>query len=378
MARRSQRLPIQKERNLKMSTLIIENLTKKFDQVAAVDNFSLTIEEGEFIALVGPSGCGKTTTLRCVAGFIPVDDGQIILKDKVISSSNFMLPPEKRNMAMVFQSYAVWPHKTVFKNISFGLELRKTPKSEIRERVMRSLELTKLTGLEKRYPNALSGGQQQRVALARGLVVEPEILLLDEPLSNLDATLREEMRFDLREIQQKLKITSIYVTHDQAEAMVIADRIVVMKDGKIEQIGNAREIYHFPQSRFVAGFVGTTNFLKGVIQEKNENALLIKFRDGAVMKLKKFEADFRPDVGSEIFVSIRPESILLSNKKIQKTDNVYQAKIVGKTFLGDTYDYRVRVKDIILRVQTTSHIEFETDSDAWIHIDPDFCRYLRK
>jgi iron(III) transport system ATP-binding protein len=371
-------VPAPEEKILKMITLTIENLTKKFDGVVAVDNFSLTIEQGEFIALVGPSGCGKTTTLRCVAGFIPVDDGQIILNDKVISNSQFMLPPERRNMAMVFQSYAVWPHKTVFKNISFGLELRKTPKSEIRERVMRSLELTKLTGLEKRYPNALSGGQQQRVALARGLVVEPEILLLDEPLSNLDAILREEMRFDLREIQQKLKITSIYVTHDQAEAMVIADRIVVMKDGKIEQIGNAQEIYHYPQSRFVAGFVGTTNLLRGTIQEKNTNALLLKFLDGVSMKLKRLETDFVPDVGSEIFVSIRPESIVLSNEKIQKTDNVYQGKIVGKTFLGDTYDYRVKVKDIILRVQTTSHKEFETDSDAWIYMDPDFCKFVKK
>jgi iron(III) transport system ATP-binding protein len=371
-------LSVPEERILQMSTLIIENLTKKFDGVVAVDDFSLAIEEGEFIALVGPSGCGKTTTLRCVAGFIPVDDGRIILNDKVVSDSKFMLPPERRNMAMVFQSYAVWPHKTVFKNISFGLELRKTPKSEIRERVMRSLQLTKLTGLEKRYPNALSGGQQQRVALARGLVVEPEILLLDEPLSNLDATLREEMRFDLREIQQKLKITSIYVTHDQAEAMVIADRIVVMKDGKIEQIGNAQQIYHYPQSRFVAGFVGTTNLLRGTIQEKNTDALLVKLQDGVSMKLKMFEADFVPDVGSEIFVSIRPESIVLNNEKIQKTDNVYPGKIVGKTFLGDTYDYRFKVKDIILRVQTTSHKEFETDADAWIYIDPDFCKYVKK
>jgi iron(III) transport system ATP-binding protein len=361
-----------------VSKLAIKNLTKKFGDFTAVDNFSITIEEGEFVALVGPSGCGKTTTLRCVAGFIPIDDGEIVLSGKVISNSKFMLPPERRNMAMVFQSYAVWPHKTVFKNISFGLELRKTPKSEIRERVMRSLQLTKLTGLEKRYPSALSGGQQQRVALARGLVVEPDILLLDEPLSNLDAILREEMRFDLREIQQKLKITSIYVTHDQAEAMVIADRIVVMKDGKIEQIGNAQEIYHYPQSRFVAGFVGTTNLLKGTVQEKNPTALLMKFQDGISMKLKGFEADFKSDVGSEIFVSIRPESIVLSNEKIQKKDNVYHGKIVGKTFLGDTYDYRVKVKDIVLRVQTTSHKEFDTDSDAWIYIDPVFCKYVKK
>lgn len=361
-----------------MSKLAIKNLTKKFGGFTAVDNFSLTIDEGEFVALVGPSGCGKTTTLRCVAGFIPIDDGEIILSDKIISSSKFMLPPERRNMAMVFQSYAVWPHKTVFKNISFGLELRKTPKSEIRDRVMRSLELTKLKGLEKRYPSALSGGQQQRVALARGLVVEPEILLLDEPLSNLDATLREEMRFDLREIQQKLKITSIYVTHDQAEAMVIADRIVVMKDGKIEQSGNAREIYHHPQSRFVAGFVGTTNLLTGTIQEKNETAVLMKSPEGILMKLKSSEIGLMPDIGSEVSVSIRPESIVLQKEKIVAADNVYQGKIIGKTFLGDTYDYRFKIQNEILRVQTTSHKEFEIDSEAWIYIDPEFCKYVEK
>ena len=360
-----------------MTKLIIKNLTKKFGDFTAVDDFSLSIQEGEFIALVGPSGCGKTTTLRCVAGFIPVDHGEIILGDRILSSNKIMLPPEKRNMAMVFQSYAVWPHKTVFKNISFGLELRKTPKPEIRERVMESLKLTKLSGLEKRYPNALSGGQQQRVALARGLVVEPEILLLDEPLSNLDATLREEMRFDLREIQQKLKITSIYVTHDQAEAMVIADRIVVMKDGKIEQIGGAKDIYHSPGSSFVASFVGTTNVLNGEVKSTEPSAFIIKTGEKVLMKIQLTESNHAPGVGDNVTVSIRPESIAIANSKFEESVNLYEGTVSGKTFLGNFYDYRINIHDQVLRVQTTSHQEFEVDSRIWVYIDPAYCKYVK-
>lgn len=361
-----------------MPKLITKNVTKNFGDFRAVDNFSLSVEEGEFVALVGPSGCGKTTTLRCIAGFIPVDGGEIVLNDRVISSNKFMMPPESRNMAMVFQSYAVWPHKTVFKNISFGLELRKRPKSEIRDRVMESLELTKLKGFEKRFPNELSGGQQQRVSLARGLVVEPEILLLDEPLSNLDATLREEMRFDLREIQQKLKITSIYVTHDQAEAMVIADRIVVLKDGKIEQIGNGKSIYHYPESRFVASFVGTSNLLIGSIQEIKGTSFIIKFDTGIVMKINQMESGSMPSEDARVTISIRPESIEIESDKMEKSDNIYNGKIINKTFLGNFYDYRVKVQDEFFRVQTNSHKEFDIGSDVWIYIDPSFCKYMKE
>lgn len=360
-----------------MAKLRIKSLTKKFGEVKATDNFSLDIGEGEFVALVGPSGCGKTTTLRCIAGFIDPDDGEIILNDRVISSEKFVLPPEQRNMAMVFQSYAVWPHKTVYKNISFGLELRKLPKSEARERVMKSLELTKLTGLENRYPNELSGGQQQRVALARGLVIEPEVLLLDEPLSNLDAILREEMRFDLREIQQKLKITSIYVTHDQTEAMVIADRIVVMNEGRIDQIGSAEDIYHSSKSKFVASFVGTTNLLRGTLQEKDESFVEIKTGKGMVLRVKKGEGDEFPEIDSYVLISVRPESIEIEPSKIEKTGNLYRGKVVQKTFLGSFYDYRIKVEKEVLRVQTSSHKDLNVDSEVWVYIDPALCNYLK-
>jgi iron(III) transport system ATP-binding protein len=360
-----------------MVKLRVRDLTKKFGQVKAVDNFSLDIDEGEFVALVGPSGCGKTTTLRCIAGFIEPDDGEIILNDRVISTNKFVMPPEQRNMAMVFQSYAVWPHKTVYKNISFGLELRKLPKSQIRDRVMKSLELTKLVGLENRYPNELSGGQQQRVALARGLVVEPEVLLLDEPLSNLDAILREEMRFDLREIQQKLKITSVYVTHDQTEAMVIADRIVVMNEGRIDQIGSAEDIYHSSKSKFVATFVGTTNLLKGTLRKKDGPLVEIRTENGMKLIVKGGERDQFPDIGSDVFISIRPESIEVEPSKIEKAHNLYMGRIVQKTFLGSFYDYRIRVQNELLRVQTSSHKDLNLDGEVWVHIDPQLCNYLK-
>jgi iron(III) transport system ATP-binding protein len=360
-----------------MAKLRIKNLIKKFGEVKAADNFCLDIDEGEFVALVGPSGCGKTTTLRCIAGFIDPDDGEIMLNDRVISTNKFVLPPEQRNMAMVFQSYAVWPHKTVYKNISFGLELRKLPKSEVRDRVMKSLELTKLTGLGNRYPNELSGGQQQRVALARGLVVEPDVLLLDEPLSNLDAILREEMRFDLREIQQKLKITSIYVTHDQTEAMVIADRIVVMNEGRIDQIGSAEDIYHSSKSKFVASFVGTTNLLKGTLQKKDELFVEVRTEKGMVLRVKKGEENAFPDIDSDVLISVRPESIEIEPSKIAKTDNVYRGRVVQKTFLGSFYDYRIKVEKEVLRVQTSSHKDLNVDSEVWVYIDPALCNYLK-
>jgi iron(III) transport system ATP-binding protein len=360
-----------------MVKLRVRDLTKKFGQVKAVDNFSLDIDEGEFVALVGPSGCGKTTTLRCIAGFIEPDDGEIILNGKVISTNKFVMPPEQRNMAMVFQSYAVWPHKTVFKNISFGLELRKFPKSQVRERVMKSLELTKLVGLENRYPNELSGGQQQRVALARGLVVEPEVLLLDEPLSNLDAILREEMRFDLREIQQKLKITSVYVTHDQTEAMVIADRIVVMNEGRIDQIGSAEDIYHSSKSKFVASFVGTTNLLKGTLRKKDGPLVEIRTENEMVLRIKRGEGEEFPDINSEIFISVRPESIEIESSKMEKLDNLFRGRIVQKTFLGSFYDYRIKVEKEVLRVQTSSHKDLSIDSEVWVYIDPTLCNYLK-
>src|SRR6478752_6038391 len=246
-----------------MARVSIEGLTRKFAEVSAVADLTLTIEDGEFLSLLGPSGCGKTTTLRLLAGFLAPNSGRIVVGDRVLSTAGRVVPPEHRGMSMIFQSYAVWPPKTVYDNVAFGLKLRRRPQSEIAERVGRILDLVRLGELAARYPGELSGGQQQRVALARALVVEPSILLLDEPLSNLDAGLREEMRFEIRRLHEEMRITSVYVTHDQAEAMVTSDRIAVMNHGRIEQVDHPRALYNKPKTRFVAGFIGRTNFIEG-------------------------------------------------------------------------------------------------------------------
>jgi iron(III) transport system ATP-binding protein len=248
-------------------------LTKRFGESAAVDDLNLEIADGEFVSLLGPSGCGKTTTLRLIAGFLQPDAGEIQVDRKVISSPSALLPPERRNMSMIFQTYAVWPHMTVFQNVAYGLKLKKLPRAEIAKKVERILRLVHLETLAERYPAELSGGQQQRVALARALVVEPQILLLDEPLSNLDANLREEMRFEIRRLHEEFRITTIYVTHDQAEAMVTSDRIAVMHQGRIVQVGGPEEIFDQPRTRFVAEFIGKTNILKGRL-ESGQQAVL--------------------------------------------------------------------------------------------------------
>ena len=246
-----------------MSKLVLRNVSRTFGNFTAVENFNLALEEGELVSLLGPSGCGKTTTLRMIAGFMAPTAGTIELDGQVISSPTSSLPPEKRQMSMIFQSYAIWPNMTVAENVGFGLKVRKLKADEIRRRVDEILEVVQLGALRDRYPAELSGGQQQRVALARSIVVKPAVLLLDEPLSNLDANLREEMRFEIRRLHDEFKITTVYVTHDQAEAMVTSDRIAVMNKGRVEQIDAPYALYGRPKTRFVAGFIGRTNFVEG-------------------------------------------------------------------------------------------------------------------
>jgi iron(III) transport system ATP-binding protein len=241
--------------------LTLTNVVKRFGHLTAVDHLNLDVQEGEFLTLLGPSGCGKSTTLRLIAGLERPNEGTIKLGDRIMSSgeSRVFTPPEKRGMGMVFQSYAVWPHMTVAQNVGFPLKLRRVPRAEQQERVSNALRMVGLEGLESRGATQLSGGQQQRVALARALVHNPSVLLLDEPLSNLDAKLREQMRLELRLLQRRLQITTIFVTHDQAEAMVLSDRIIVMNHGHVEQIGGPDEIYERPNTRFVMDFVGRVN-----------------------------------------------------------------------------------------------------------------------
>ncbi|MGB8671451.1 MAG: ABC transporter ATP-binding protein, partial [Pseudolabrys sp.] len=246
-----------------MASVELRNLTKRYGDVAVVDDISLTIEHGHLVCLLGPSGCGKTTTLRLIAGFVEPSKGEIRVGDKLVSSPAHSLPPEKRNMSMIFQSYALWPHMTVAENIVYGLKLRKMDRASIGKKLDAILATTRLAPLAQRYPGELSGGQQQRVALARALIVEPETLLLDEPLSNLDANLREEMRFEVRRLHDAYRYTTVYVTHDQSEAMTTADLIAVMNAGKIEQAGSPEDIYDRPRSEFVARFIGSSNVIKG-------------------------------------------------------------------------------------------------------------------
>src|SRR4029079_7543793 len=246
-----------------MAIVSIRALTKRFADAAAVNDLDLEIGDGEFVSLLGPSGCGKTTTLRLLAGFLQPDAGEIRVAGDVISSANLLVPPERRNMSMIFQSYAIWPHMTVAQNVAYGLKFKRLSRHEIEQKLAKLLGVVHLAELKDRYPAELSGGQQQRVALARALVVEPQILLMDEPLSNLDANLREEMRFEIRRLHEQFHTTTVYVTHDQAEAMTTEDVIAVMNGGRIEQLGSPEDVYERPVSEFVARFIGASNVLKG-------------------------------------------------------------------------------------------------------------------
>jgi ABC-type Fe3+/spermidine/putrescine transport system ATPase subunit len=327
----------------------LEGLTKRFGRTVAIEDINLDIRDGEIMTFLGPSGCGKTTTLRCIAGLLMPDEGDVYLGNERVTT----LPAEKRKLGLVFQNYALWPHMTVFQNLSFGLELRKVSKSEIRRKIDDSLALVRLTGLQDRYPKQLSGGQQQRVALARALVLEPRLLLLDEPLSNLDAQLREEMRFELRELQRKLDITSVYVTHDQAEALVLSDRIAILQDGKLVQVGSPSEIYSRPGNKFVAGFVGLTSFIEGQVVQGDGPAgyLLVRTEDG--IEIRVCVAPRPP--GQAVTLAIRPEHIQMQSQPPAAEAaqvNVLQGTVQRSAYLGDVVDYRVQVGEWLLRVHT--------------------------
>ncbi len=343
-----------------MPPVRLVNLTKKFKEVTAVDHINLEVKHGEILTLLGPSGCGKTTTLRMIAGLLIPDEGEVYIGDTDVTH----LPPEKRNIGMVFQSYALWPHMTVFDNIAFGLKLRKLPKSDIRSKVKEVLELVRLEGFENRYPRQLSGGQQQRVALARALVLEPQVLLLDEPLSNLDAKLREEMRFEIRDLQRKLSITTIYVTHDQAEALALSDRIAIMNQGKIMQVGKPEDIYEKPANVFVASFIGIGNFIEGVVEKIDDNTALVRTEEGLMLKAQSINVT----KGDKVKVLVRPSHIRLAEGETQ--DNVFEATILKKTYLGDEIDYRITIGNNTLRMILPNDINFKVNEKIRIWLDP--------
>lgn len=312
----------------------LERVSKRFGRVVAVDGVSVKIEKGEFFTFLGPSGCGKTTTLRIIAGLEVPDEGRVLMDGRDITH----LPPHRRDTAMVFQNYALWPHMTVFENVAYGLKIRKYPKEEIRRRVRGVLELVRLEGLEERYPTQLSGGQQQRVALARALVVEPKALLLDEPLSNLDAKLRVEMREELKRLQRSLNITTVYVTHDQEEAMVLSDRIAVMNSGRVVQVGSPEELYGRPRTLFVATFIGKYNIVEGVVREVVDDDVTI---ESSGLKLRGIlpAGDVRLSPGEEVYAVFRPHGVHLGPPGDR--DNELSGRVSLVSFLGEHLEVRV-------------------------------------
>jgi len=347
------------------------NVRKEFGSTAAVQGITLTIEHGELLAILGPSGCGKTTTMQLLAGFLVPDAGEIWADDRLISSPRTVVPPERRRMSLVFQSYALWPHLTVFQNIAFGLEMRRLPFDEIKRRVSSILEIVNLVGYEKRYAHQLSGGQQQRVALARALVVEPDTLLLDEPLSNLDANLRDQMRFEIRRIHERTQIATVYVTHDQAEALVIADRIAVMNKGLIEQTGTPQEIYERPQSKFVASFIGGANCLAGqLVAQGLVRCGQLQFRaiDGHGLR-----------TGDEVVLCIRPHAVKVHRARPAGTStNLASGRLVQQAYLGDLRDIRILLPGGgQIRALIPSGICYQAGEEVFVELPVEECYLLR-
>jgi iron(III) transport system ATP-binding protein len=359
-----------------MAFIEIKSLFKRFKDVVAVNRIQLDIEKGEMLTLLGPSGCGKTTTLRCIAGLEKPEEGDIIIDGEPLLSKGFV-QPSKRGIGMVFQNYAVWPHMKVFNNVAYGLKLLKISKNEIHDKVRNVLELVGLGGLENRYPSQLSGGQQQRVALARALVRNPKVLLLDEPLSNLDAKLREELRFEIKSLVRRMGITSVYVTHDQAEAMVISDRIVVMHAGNVIQIGSAQKIYKRPANRFVADFIGTMNFISGKVDQvnadKGQASVRTEFSDNLLCTLPD---GFEIASGDKAYASIRPEDVEVFVEPPQDRLNLFKGTIANKAYLGNFLYLFVSVNDTKVRVQISQYLAQEEGQEIYLYLNPQKCKLL--
>ncbi|MCR4712719.1 MAG: ABC transporter ATP-binding protein [Clostridia bacterium] len=329
-----------------MASVRINQVSKAFDRNFVIREFSETFQNGEFITLLGPSGCGKTTLLRIIAGFEKPTSGEVYIDDLLVTGGKTFIPPEKRNIGMVFQNYAVWPHMNVYDNVAYPLNIKKVPKDEIRQNIERVLAITNLTNYAERFPNQMSGGQQQRIALARALVAAPSLLLLDEPLSNLDAKLRETMRFEIKGIQKKLGITVVYVTHDQTEAMAMSDRIFLINRGVVQQSGTPEEIYDSPVNQFVADFLGKVDFFKG---EVSGGRIIFPKMGGQSI------AYDGPRTG-RVDVAIRPENIIFS------PDGELEGTLETQYYLGDVDDCRVRVGETLIRVIVNGyqHKELET------------------
>jgi iron(III) transport system ATP-binding protein len=361
-------------RSKNTSGLSVQNLTKRYNGVLAVDDVSFDVKPGEFLSLLGPSGCGKTTTLRSIAGFERPDSGRILLDSQPITDpqAGIFVPPNKRHFGMVFQSYAVWPHMTVLENVAYPLKVRGgIPRASQQERAVEQLKIVGLAGYERRYPNELSGGQQQRVALARALVMEPRVLLFDEPLSNLDAKLRERMRFELIEIQSKLGISAVYVTHDQAEAMVMSARVIVMDRGKIAQEGPPKEIYAAPRTRFVADFIGLSIFIDAEILDQDKTVWRARTALGDLLCVS--DQDHVP--GEKVVVAIRPERVQIGKAQCGEA-NAFRGVLQNAYFIGPYTEYFVEVVGVVIRVQAPSPLDVLIGDEVFVGVTPSNCRIV--
>ena len=356
--------------------LVLEDIAKAFGGVQAVRGISLEIPEGALVSFLGPSGCGKTTSLRIVAGLEAPTAGRVLVDGRVLSDARAVVPPERRGMGMVFQSYAVWPHMTVFDNVAFGLRLRRLAREVILQKVQTVLALVNMGEYAARYPTQLSGGQQQRVALARALATEPAILLLDEPLSNLDALLREKMRFEIRSLQQRLGITTIYVTHSQEEALVLSDVVATMHEGKIAQMGPPEELYRRPRTRFVATFIGLANLMEGKPIGRDNGRQIVELAAGQRIGVV---ADNRPAPPDRVSIMIRPECIRLMTKAASPAqENRIRGRVETVTFTGSRVDYFVAIAGISepLRVQTTPPVAARPGEEATLSFSVEDCVIL--
>jgi ABC-type Fe3+/spermidine/putrescine transport system ATPase subunit len=354
----------------------LRNVSKKFGAATAVDDVSLQVRQGEFLTLLGPSGCGKTTTLRMIAGLETPSAGRIFIRDQDVTP----LPPYARNLSLMFQNYALFPHKNIFHNVAFGLKYRERdmPKEERARRVKAALELVHLPGIESRYPRQLSGGQQQRVALARALVVEPTVLLLDEPLSNLDLKLREKMRVELKQIQEQIGITFIFVTHDQEEALMLSDRIGVMEKGRIVQLDTPQGVYERPHSRFVGEFIGQSNFLTGWVAQVDAAGAEIETDSGLVFRVP---AGLELAAGDRGVAQIRSERVQLYRQQPPPSaKNAFAGTVERSVYVGDTVQYFINLptSDLVMVIHPASGALFFTRGDpVWISFDPDDMVWLR-
>tara|TARA_B100000315_G_scaffold257073_1_gene304696 strand:+ start:847 stop:1950 length:1104 start_codon:yes stop_codon:yes gene_type:complete len=360
-----------------MPVVKVKNLTKKFDQMIALNDVTFTAQDGEFSTLLGPSGSGKTTLLRSIAGLEEPDEGEIWIGEKNVysASKRLMVPPEERGIGMVFQSYAIWPHMTVFDNIAYPLKIRKVPAEEIKEKVKLSLNQVGLEGLEKRLAPNLSGGQQQRVALARALVYQPSILLLDEPLSNLDARLREKMRTELKDIQRSVKITTIYVTHDRVEAMALSDEVALMRGGEIAAVGKPDDLYNHPPNRFVAGFLCRMNIINGKQTKEKKKELTLIDTDIGPLYCKVPEALSNK---SEVMVGIKRNKIKIEMEK-KKKDNFLIGGVSNMLFEGDYVEYHVKIRDQLLKVRNfKKNTKFVKNDEILLNFTPEDCTVIEK